>query len=121
MIEASFGTSREAAIDGVYQYDTGQRLRLSGLPSPDELAEMDDLLSGDLVALQVHFSYLGDTQTEMRLARWDDDRWVWVVEIPEQYMTRHEEVHVYVYVSYGTDESGSRNKTYKSYLQRRSI
>lgn len=111
MIEASFGTGREAAIDGVYQYDTGQRLRLSGLPSPDELAEMDELLSGDLVAVQAQFSFVGDSQAEMRLARWDDERWAWMVDIPDQYLTRHEEVHVYVYVSYGADESGSRNKT----------
>ena len=48
MIEANFEsrTHKNAAIAGVYQYDTGQRLRMRGLPTPDELAEMDDFLAG---------------------------------------------------------------------------
>ena len=39
MIEANFEsrTHKNAAIAGVYQYDTGQRLRMRGLPTPDEL------------------------------------------------------------------------------------
>ena len=38
MIEANFEsrTHKNAAIAGVYQYDTGQRLRMRGLPTPDE-------------------------------------------------------------------------------------
>ena len=115
MIEAYFDSSmgRKGLITGAYQYDTGQRLKLSGLPSPDELAEMDDFLSGDAktVAVQVQYSYQGDTQTEMRLAEWDDDHAVWVVAIPDTYLRRHESVNVYVYVSYGIDDNGSRNKT----------
>ena len=49
MIEASFeqGRGRSAAVSGAYQYDTGQRLRLRGLPSPSELLERDALLSGE--------------------------------------------------------------------------
>ena len=36
MIDAIFDRhSRSAAVSGIYQYDTGQRLRLRGLPSPD--------------------------------------------------------------------------------------
>ena len=36
MIEASFeqATHKSAAIGGIYQYDTGQRLRMHGLPTP---------------------------------------------------------------------------------------
>lgn len=36
MIEASFGAERGscAAVSGAYQYDTGQRLLMRGLPSP---------------------------------------------------------------------------------------
>ena len=46
MIEASFeqGRGRSAAVSGAYQYDTGQRIRMHGLPGPEELArrDMDD-------------------------------------------------------------------------------
>lgn len=110
MIEAYFegGT---AAISGAYQYDTGQRLRLNGLPTPDEMNEMDDFLSGDLATIQVHFSYVGDPQAQMRLAQWDDERWCWVVNMPDEYMTRRSAVRVYVVVGHGSDENGSRNKT----------
>lgn len=111
MIEVSFGGSRSAAITNAYQYDTGQRLRLSGLPSPEELAEEDDFLSGDVVTVQAQFGYAGDSQTDPRLAEWDEDRYAWMVNIPDAYLTRHEAVHVYVYVSYGSDENGTRNKT----------
>lgn len=112
MIDASFDKlSKKAAIDGVYQYDTGQRLRLSGLPSPDELIEADDMLEGNLPALQAHYGYLGDTQTEMHLVQWDDDHGVWMASIPDKFFTRSEQVNVYVYASYGSDEAGSRNKT----------
>lgn len=112
MIEAIFSrTSREAAIDGAYQYDTGQRLRLSGLPSPEEMTETDDMLTGELPAVQVQYGYVGDSQTDMRLAQWDEDRWAWLVDIPDAYLTQHEAVHVYVYVSYGEDAGGGRNKT----------
>ena len=110
MIEAYFegGT---AAISGAYQYDTGQRLRLNGLPTPDEMNEMDDFLSGDLAVVQVHFSYPGDTQAQVSLAQWDDERWCWQVGIPDGYLTRHEAVCVHVVIGHGSDESGSRNKT----------
>lgn len=112
LLEASFDRmSREAAIDGAYQYDTGQRLRLSGLPSPDEMGETDDFLSGNLAVVQVHFSYLGDTQAQVSLAQWDDERWCWVVRVPDEYLTRHETVNVYVVIGHGSDESGNRSKT----------
>lgn len=112
MIEASFDRmSGAAAIAGVYQYDTGQRMRLSGLPSPEEIADADDLISGDVATLTVHFAYEDDTQTQARLAEWNDDKGVWIVPVPNEYLTRYEAVHVYVYVSYGENASGSRNKT----------
>ena len=100
-----------AAVSGVYQYDTGQRLRMNGLPSPDELLAGDDLLAGDAVTVQAHFSNEGDAQTEMRLAQWDDDRWCWVVEIPDVYLTRIDPVHVFVYVYHGETENSSRART----------
>lgn len=112
MIEASFDrSSRTAAVSGVYQYDTGQRLRMNGLPSPDELLAGDDLLSGTGVTVQVHFSHEGDEQTDMRLAQWEDDRWCWVVDIPDEYLTRVDPVHVYVYVYHGEDGDASRART----------
>lgn len=74
MIDASFDRhSRSAAVSGIYQYDTGQRMRLRGLPSPEELLERDTMLSGDAVTVQAQFGYEGDSQTEPRLAAWDDD------------------------------------------------
>lgn len=112
MIEASFDrSSRMAAVSGVYQYDTGQRLRMNGLPSPDEFLAGDDLLAGDAVTVQAHFANEGDEQTGMRLAQWDDDRWCWVVDIPDEYLTRVDPVHVYVYVYYGESDGGSVART----------
>ena len=111
MLNATFDAlNHSAAISGAYQYDTGQRLRLSGLPSPEEMTEADDMLTGELPAVQVQYGWIGDSQTEMRLAQWDDDRWCWLADIPDAYLTRHEAVHVYVYISYG-GAGGGRNKT----------
>lgn len=112
MIEASFGrTGRGATVNGAYQYDTGQRLRMYGLPSPDELSERDDFLSGDVVTVQAQYSFVGDAQTESRIAAWDDLEGAWTAAIPDAYMLRHEDVHVYVYVSYGQTEESMRAKT----------
>ena len=79
MIEASFeqATHRSAAIGGIYQYDTGQRLRMHGLPTPEELAEMDDFLVGDAVTVQAQYGYIGDSQTETRLAAFDAQTGCW--------------------------------------------
>lgn len=110
MIHADF-TGGSAAISGAYQYDTGQRLRLSGLPSPEEMTDADDLLNADQVAVQVQFAYEGDSQAETRLAVWDDWRGVWVCDIPDEYLTRHAAVRVYVYVYYGSDDNGARAET----------
>ena len=65
MIAASVDAqrSREAAISGTYQYDTGQRIRMYGLPAPDELSQMDDFLSGDAVTVEVQFSFMQDAQS----------------------------------------------------------
>lgn len=112
MMHASFDEMNStAAISGAYQYDTGQRLKFSGLPSPDVLGESDDFLSGDLVTVQAHFSYEGDEQAQMRLVQWDDDRMCWFANVPDEYLTRHEKVNVFVVISHGADDNGSRNKT----------
>lgn len=113
MIVASFDKdqSRTAAVSGAYQYDTGQRLVMHGLPSPPEMAGEDDLLSGDLVTVQAQFSYVGDSQSDMRLAMWDEDRQVWLADVPDDYLTRHKDVHVYVYLYYGSDDMGERAET----------
>ena len=112
MIDASFDRhSRSAAVSGIYQYDTGQRMRLRGLPSPWELLEKDALLSGDAVTVQAQFAYEGDSQTEPRLAAWDDELYAWLVDIPDAYLTRSETVRVFVEVYYGADENGARTKT----------
>ena len=112
MIDASFDRhSRSAAVSGIYQYDTGHRMRLRGLPSPEELLERDTMLSGDAVTVQAQFAYEGDSQTEPRLAAWDDDLYAWLVDIPDAYLTRSETVRVFVEVNYGADENGGRTKT----------
>ena len=112
MIDAIFDRhSRSAAVIGIYQYDTGQRMRLRGLPSPEELLEKDALLSGEAVTVQAQFAYDGDSQTEPRLAAWDEDLQSWLVGIPDAYLTRSETVRVFVEVYYGADESGGRTKT----------
>ena len=113
MIECSFDArnTRNAAVSGAYQYDTGQRLRLCGLPGPDELAERDDFLSGDVVTVQAQFGYAGDSQTESSLAEWDRTNFCWVASVPDAYLQRHAKVMVYVYVSYGSDDKHARCKT----------
>ncbi|MGN0775477.1 MAG: hypothetical protein ACI4MM_02250, partial [Candidatus Ventricola sp.] len=112
LIEASFERcGRQAAVSGVYQYDTGQRMRLRGLPGPDELLERDELLSGEEVTVQAQFSYEGDSQTEPRLAEWDEEWGAWIVGVPDAYLTRSETVRVLVEVYYGADENGGRTKT----------
>lgn len=112
MIDASFDRhSRSAAVSGIYQYDTGQRMRLRGLPSPEELLEKDALLSGEAVTVQAQFAYEGDSQTEPRLAAWDDELQAWLVDIPDACLTRSETVRVFVEVYYGADENGARTKT----------
>lgn len=115
MINASFDadSSRQAAISGVYQYDTGQRLRLNGLPSPSELAGEDDFLEAgaEIPVVQVHFGYYDDSQAEMRLAVWQENQKVWTVEIPDEYLTRVEAVHMYVYVYHGETEYATRART----------
>ena len=79
MIEASFepAKSRSAAVSGAYQYDTGQRLRMLGLPSPEEFLEMDELLAEDSeMTVRVQFAFVGDSQTEERSAEYDGTAWV---------------------------------------------
>lgn len=112
MIQASFGrNNRAASIAGAYQYDTGQRLVMHGLPGPQELSAQDDFLSGDLAAVEAHFSRAGDSQSEMRLAIWDAQRGAWTAAVPDEYLSVSEEIRVYVYVSHGSDDSGTRGRT----------
>lgn len=114
MIEASFerNADRGAVVSGAYQYDTGQRMRMHGLPSPKELAEADDFLSGEMVTVQVHFGFKGESQTEARLALWSEEEGCYVTAIPDAYLQKDECVYAYVYVSYGLDEEGNgRTKT----------
>lgn len=114
MIEASFERNgeRSAAVSGAYQYDTGQRLRMHGLPSPGELAREDEFLSGDMATMQVHFGLKGDSQTQARLALWEEESGCWLTTIPDEYLQTAESVYAYVYVSYGLDADGNgRTKT----------
>lgn len=113
MIEANFElrTHKSAAIAGIYQYDTGQRLRMRGLPTPDELAEMDDFLTGNVVTVQAQYGYAGDSQTETRIASYDEETGCWTADIPDVYLTRSSAVKVFVYVSYGATDGESRAKT----------
>ena len=114
MITASFNpkSNNEAAVTGAYQYDTGQRVRLVGLPSPEELAKKDDFLSGDTVTVECHYAHVDDQQTETRLAQWDEENEIWMAKVPDYYLHSSEPVHMYVYVSYGAVEGeSSRSKT----------
>ena len=113
MINASFnvGKSRTTAISGAYQYDTGQRLVMHGLPSPEEFSGEDDFLSGDLAVVEAHFSRVGDSQSEMRLGIWDVDRKVWTAAVPDDYLSVSEEIQVHVYVSHGYVDEETRGRT----------
>ena len=113
MIHASFDdkSHKSAAIAGIYQYDTGQRLKMHGLPSPKELAEKDDFLSGNVVTVQAQYGFIGDSQTETRLASYDEASGCWTADIPDIYLTRSSTVKVFVYVGYGAAEGAGRSKT----------
>lgn len=117
MIKASFGSEyslKSAPITGVYQYDTGQRLRIYDLPSDSTFRSEDELLSGDNVTVQVQYGYVGDSQTESRLAKLVSpilSKAYWEAEIPDYYLQKAQPVKVYVYVSYGESETGTRAKT----------
>lgn len=113
MIHASFDdrSHKSAAIAGIYQYDTGQRLKMHGLPSPRELAERDDFLSGDAVTVQAQYGFVGDSQTETRMASYDEGSGCWTADIPDIYLTRSSTVKVFVYVGYGAAEGAGRSKT----------
>lgn len=113
MIEASFDINKtsSASVAGAVQYDSGQRLRLHGLPTPEELAERDDFLSGDVVSVQVQYAYEGDSQTETRVATYDEENDVWVADVPNAYLLKHYPVGFFVYVGYGTSETTARSKT----------
>lgn len=113
MIDASFGTkSREATVSGAYQYDVGQRLRLTGLPSEEELKAQDELISENgVINVTAQFAFRGDDQTEERSAFWNEEEQVWVVEIPDVYLQRSADVHMYIFVGYGSTEEASRGKT----------
>ena len=113
MIEANFEskTHKNAAIAGVYQYDTGQRLRMRGLPTPDELAGNGRLLAGDVVTVQAQYGYAGDSQTETRIASFDAETGCWMADIPDVYLKRSGAVKVFVYVSYGATADETRAKT----------
>ena len=113
MIHASFDdrSHKCAAIAGIYQYDTGQRLKMHGLPSPRELAERDDFLSGDAVTVQAQYGFVGDSQTETRMASYDEASGCWTADIPDIYLTRSSTVKVFVYVGYGAAEGAGRSKT----------
>ena len=113
MIHASFDdkSHNSAAIAGIYQNDTGQRLRMHGLPTPQELAERDDFLSGDTVTVQAQYGFIGDSQTETRLASYEEESGCWTADIPDIYLTRSSTVKVFVYVGYGAAEGMGRSKT----------
>ena len=114
MLEAHFDpqVSHSADVTGATQYDSGQRLRIYGLPTPQELLDADDLLSGETVSVQVQFAYKGDSQSETRPAEYDEQAGCYLCEVPNAYLTRASEVQVYVYVGYGADEDGkTRSKT----------
>jgi len=62
--------------------------------------------------VQVHFGLKEDSQTQARLARWDEDSRCWLAAIPDEYLQTTESIYAYVYVSYGLDEEGNgRTKT----------
>lgn len=114
LIDASFGTkSREATVSGAYQYDVGQRLRLTGLPSEEELKAQDEMLAEDsVIAVAVQFAFKGDDRTEERSAFWSDEEQAWTVEIPDVYLQRSADVLMYVVVSHGATDKASRAKTF---------
>ena len=116
MITASFNpeNNNRAMVSGAVQYDTGQRVRLVGLPSPQALGEMDEFLSGDTVTVEVQYGRRSDSQTESRLAQWDSTDQCWYALVPDIYLTKSEEVHGYVYVNYGTETPEDPEETPQS-------
>lgn len=111
MINASFDAARgrQAAISRVYQYDTGQRLRLHGLPSQGEMTDMDELLydperfGGNrpvVASVLVQYGYEWSERTEDYAAIPQEDG-TWMVDIPDEFLKLTDPVHIYVYVFHG--------------------
>lgn len=120
MIDVHFDLtgSRAATVSGVYQYDTGQRLRLRGLPSQRELSGIDNYIdtlyddAGNIIpeseripVVEVHFAHDGDTQAETRLGVWDIDGQYWTADVPDEYLTASASVHAWVTVYHGEVET----------------
>lgn len=102
MIEAHFSkTQTQAAISGAYQYDTGQRLWLTGLPSPSEIERSGKMVEVGSATVQVHFSWTFEESAAISLAQWNSRYAAWVCSVPDEYFTRHAEVNVHVTIYYG--------------------
>ena len=126
MIDAHFDalSGRMTAVSGVYQYDTGQRLRLLGIPPPGELGRTDEYIdtlrdeAGNIIpdearmpTLQVHYGHRDDSQTQMRLAIWEESEGAWRADIPDEYLQSCEPVYLYVYVYHGETQEETRART----------
>lgn len=105
MIETSFDEHRQGAISGVYQYDTGQQLRLHGLPSPEYLLSQEGVDTEDEITVKVQFSHDGDMQSGEQSAVYDVKTSSWNTRIPDFYLQDSLLVRVHVYVTVG---AGSR-------------
>ena len=61
--------------------------------------------------MQAQYGFIGDSQTETRLASYDEASGCWTADIPDIYLTRSSTVKVFVYVGYGAAEGAGRSKT----------
>lgn len=111
MLEASFDTMRETAVGGAYQYDSGQRLRMHGLPTPQALLAAEGADGGGEPLVQAQYACRGDSQTQMRVARWDEESGTWLADVPDACLQRSEPVEVYVYVCVAGEDGAQRAKT----------
>lgn len=106
MIDVIFNTevSNTAAVSGAWQFDKGQKMRILGLMSPQDFLRAEGYDSDDLFTMQVQFAYVGDSQTQMRLALYDESLGVYTAEVPDEYLTRHKAVNVFIYASFGAEQ-----------------
>lgn len=100
MIDVTFNGT-DTVVSNVDQYDFGQRVRIHGLPSPQDFEEYDDFIPGQTeIILEVHY-YLGtDSQAICYHAQWDEENDCWMVDSPDELLEQCEPIYMAVYVKF---------------------
>lgn len=101
MITVSFVDGTQTITSEVSQYDFGQRVRLYGLPSPEDFEQYDDFIAGQTdILLEVHYYLNNDDQAICYLAQWNDDESCWEVDAPDELLEQCNPINMAIYVKF---------------------